>query len=62
MRQFLKQLFRPAERREDGRLKTWDENSEEGKAASRLRLKVIGIMFLIAVLTILVVREIERLP
>ena len=53
----LRQFFRPAERHEDGRLKTYNEMSEEGKAASKLRLKFIGIMLLIAVLSLLLAWE-----
>ena len=53
----FRQFFRPAERHEDGRLKTYDEMSEEGKAATKLRLKFVGIMLLITVLGLFVAWE-----
>lgn len=57
----LRKLFRPAEKHEDGRYKSYDDMSEEGKEATRLRMKFLGVMFVIVVLCFLIVREIEKL-
>ena len=38
----IRKFFRPAEKHEDGRYKTYNEMSEAGKEATKFRLKVLG--------------------
>ena len=43
----VQKFFRPAEKHEDGRFKTYDEMSEAGKEATDFRMKVMGKFLLV---------------